>query len=252
MLAPPAELIDLAPTVAALLGIPAPGHGLGRTLVELIALDEPAQVRRRAADATRLAATHATVERARAQANALVLEHRTRRIGLVIGGAVVAIAFAILALRRRVMHLDVGVLFTVVPAFFVVYFGLIGTLGQQFSPSLLPANAHMAGQLAKYGIVAVAVQMATGMWALRGKATLSERLAEANGIAWVGLMLTIVPASLLWALFPPPYDEVPGPVLLVMIPAVEVAVAAAAAGVALMLAIELVVFGSRALRPPRP
>jgi hypothetical protein len=49
-----------------------------------------------------------------------------------------------------------------------------------------------------------------------------------------------------WAFFPPPYVTVPGPVWLVMIPAVQVAVACAAVDVALTLTVEVVVFASRA------
>ncbi len=56
-----ARLIDVAPTVAALLGIAAPGHGLGRTLVEGLALDGDARSRRLAADRARLAVTEAAV-----------------------------------------------------------------------------------------------------------------------------------------------------------------------------------------------
>src|SRR6185503_3103171 len=43
-----ARLIDVAPTIAALLGIPAPGHAEGRTLTELLALSPAAAARREA------------------------------------------------------------------------------------------------------------------------------------------------------------------------------------------------------------
>jgi hypothetical protein len=84
------------------------------------------------------------------------------------------------------------------------------------------------------------------MWALRNQGSLAERLAAANGIAWTGLMLAMLPAGLVWAFFPPPYVSVPGPVWLVLIPAVEVAVACAAVDVALTLAVEVIVFAARA------
>ncbi|MCX5745203.1 MAG: alkaline phosphatase family protein [Proteobacteria bacterium] len=247
--APGAQLIDVAPTVAALLGIAPPGHGLGRTLVELLALDDTARQKRLDADAMRLAVNRAIVARASQLSDALVNEHRTGRIALVIGGAILSIGFVLFAIRRKTLRLRLRTGLVVIPAFFVAYFGLIGTIGR-FSPSLLPANAHMAGQLAKYGLVAMGVLVGTSMWALRNRPTLAARLAEANGIAWIGLMATMIPAGLLWALFPPPYVTVPGPVFLVVIPAVQVAVAAAAAGVALMLALEVFVFGSRALGRP--
>jgi hypothetical protein len=133
-----------------------------------------------------------------------------------------------------------------VPAFFVVYYALIGTLGQRFSPSLLPAQGHLAATMAKYGLIAMVFQLLASMWALRNQGSLAERLAAANGIAWTGLMLAMLPAGLVWAFFPPPYVSVPGPVWLVMIPAVEVAVACAAVDVALTLVVEVIVFASRA------
>jgi hypothetical protein len=59
----------------------------------------------------------------------------------------------------------------------------------------------------------------------------------------------MTPAMLLWAWFPPPYVEVPGPRMLVIIPAVQVAVALYAIAVLLALAVEVIVFFARALDP---
>jgi hypothetical protein len=149
-------------------------------------------------------------------------------------------------IRRRVLRLDVRVLLVSVPAFFVVYYALIATFGQRFSPSLLPADGHLAGAMVKYGLVGMFVQLLASMWALRNQANLNERLASANGIAWTGLIITMVIAGLVWAFFPPPYVSVPSPFWLVTIPAVEVAVACAAIDVALTLVVELIIFGARA------
>jgi hypothetical protein len=128
---------------------------------------------------------------------------------------------------------------------------LIGAIGQRFSPSLLPAQGHLAMTMAKYGAVAIAVQLLASLWALRVYRTLAERLAAANGIAWMGLMLAMIPAGFAWAFFPPPYVTVPPPVWLVIIPAVEVAVAGAAVNVALTLTVEVIVFAARAFHRPR-
>jgi hypothetical protein len=100
--------------------------------------------------------------------------------------------------------------------------------------------------MAKYGIAAMVVQLFFNLWALRSKKVLAERLATANGIAIVGLMLAMIPAGMAWAFFPPPYTSVPGPVWLVLIPAVEVAVACAAIDVAIILMVEVIVFAARA------
>ena len=247
-----AHLIDVAPTVAALLGIPAPGHGLGRTLTELLQLDQGDANARVIADEQRLTMTRGVLAGAQAQAEVAVLEQRALRIGMVIGGALLAAALAYLLVRRNVMKFDWRVLLVSVPAFFVVYYALIGTLGQRFSPSLLPAQGHLAATMAKYGVAAMLVQLAASMWALRNQGSLAERLAKANAIAWTGLMLAMIPAGLVWAFFPPPYVSVPSPVWLVMIPAVEVAVACAAVDVAMTLLVELIIFAARAWHRDHP
>lgn len=244
--APDARLIDLAPTVSALLGLPAPGHGLGRTLTELLMLDGAARARRTAADQLRLAATGAIVRAAEASAADDVRAHRAERIALVAGGALLAGGLAALLIRRRVLRLDRRALLVSIPAFFVVYLGLLATLGQRFSPSLLPAQGHLAGQMLRYGLISMGVQLIASLWVLRDRPSLGERLAAANGIAWTGLMSTMVAAGLFWAFFPPPYVDLPGPVLLVLIPAALVAVACAAINVALTLALEVIVFAARA------
>ncbi|HEX4420555.1 MAG TPA: alkaline phosphatase family protein [Kofleriaceae bacterium] len=247
-----ARLIDIAPTVAALLALPAPGHGLGRTLTEILTLDDQARARRIAADQVRLGATRATVRAAETAAASDVLAQRAQRIALVAGGALLAGGFAALLIRRRVLRLDRRALVVSIPAFFVVYYGLLATMGR-FSPSLLPAQGHLAGQMVRYGVLSMIVQLAATLWALGNRPTLGERLAAANGIAWTGLMSTMVPAGLIWAFFPPPYVDLPGPLWLVLIPAALVAVACAAINVALTLAVEVIIFAARAWhRVPSP
>jgi hypothetical protein len=241
-----AHLVDIAPTVATLLGLPAPGHGLGRTLTELLQLEPASRDARKAADDERLASTHAVLARAEAAADRDLLERRAWRIGLVAGGVLVSAIGAWLLLRRRVLRFDLRVLLVSVPAFSVVYYALIGTVGQGFSPSLLPAQGHLAVTMAKYSIAAMVVQLLASMWALRHQGNFGARLAAANGIAWMGLMAAMVPAGLAWAFFPPPYVTVPGPHWLVLIPAVEVAVACAAIDIALTLVVEVIVFAARA------
>lgn len=241
-----ARLIDIAPTVSALLGIPAPGHGLGRTLLEILALAPDDVARRRNADNVRLTATQAIVAAAEARAAIDVLANRAWRFALVGGGTALAIALAVFLRRRHVLRFDARALLVTVPAFFIVYYASIGLLGQRFSPSLLPAQGHLAGTLIRFGLAATAVQLLANLWALHDKPTLADRLASANGIAWTGLLIAMVPAGLAWAFFPPPYVTLPGPTWLVMIPAIQVAVAAAAVTFALTLAVEVIIFASRA------
>ena len=268
-----ARLIDIAPTVAALLGLPAPGHGLGRTLTELLAVeasgvarrpagghrapgpdgaphtDETVRARLVAADHRRLSFTRQVVADAETAAADDVLAHRAQRVAMVVGGALLAGGLALILIRRRVLALHRRVLLVSIPAFFVVYYGLLASVGQRFSPSLVPAQGHLAGQMVRYGLISMVVQLVASLWALRNQPTLGARLAEANGIAWTGLMLTMVTAGGIWAFFPPPYVDLPGPVWLVLIPAALVAVACAAINVALTLGVEVLIFAARAWRP---
>jgi PAS domain-containing protein len=240
------RLIDVAPTVAALLGIPAPGHGLGRTLAELLTLDRDAAAARASADRTRVGINQRIVELAEVRADGDVLEHRAMRIALVVGGALFGTVLAVLLIIRRVLRFDVRAILVSVPAFFVVYTGLIALVGQRFSPSFLPAQGNLASTLALYGGAAMLVQLLASMWVLRSYRTLGERLAAANGIAWFGLTLSMFTAGMIWAFFPPPFVTVPSPTWLVVIPAVEVAVACAAVNVALTLFVEVAIFVQRA------
>src|SRR5205814_2939737 len=52
---PRASTVDVAPTLAALLGVPAPGQALGRTLFEVLALDDDVRRARGQAESRRLA-----------------------------------------------------------------------------------------------------------------------------------------------------------------------------------------------------
>ncbi len=247
-----ARLIDVAPTISALLGMAAPGHGLGKTLTHVLALEPAARARLEVADAARLVTTERVVAVADARASEDLLEHRALRLALVGCALVLAGVLAALLVRAGALRFHIRVLFTAVPAFFVVYYGLIGTLGQRFSPSLVPAQGHLAFQLAKYGVVGMAIQVAASLWALRDQGSLARRLAAANGIAWTGLVLAMLPAGLLWAFFPAPYLQVPGPLWLVVIPAVKVAVGCAGVTIALTLALEVVIFAARAWHREHP
>jgi hypothetical protein len=241
-----ARLVDVAPTAAALLGLPSPGHAIGRTMVETLALDPAASVRVQASDATRIARNLALVDASIARARADREEARAWRLALVFALAAIAIALAWASRRAGGMRLDWRVLTVGVPAFFIVYYTAIGVLGQRFSPSAIPARGHIGAELAKYGAAGALVHLLAGLRALRRRTTLAERLAAANGIAWLGLLIAMVATGVVWAFYPPPYVEVPGPQMIVLIPALEIAVAAYAAGVALTLVVELIVFLARA------
>lgn len=244
-----ARLIDVAPTVATLLGLPAPGHGLGRTLTEVLTLSPEAADVRGAIDATRAGRNQAVVAASREKSLLGELAHRSHRLLAiaVVGAALVVVAWW--------LHRKGGVRFAWrslalgVPVFFVVYYTTIAALGQRFSPSFLPARGQMFDELLRYGVIGVVAHVVAGWLVLRRRQLLADRLALANGNALVGLGLTMVPAGLMWAFFPPPYVEVPGPRLLVLLPAVQVALALYAFAILLALVVEVVVFFARALDP---
>lgn len=244
-----ALLQDVAPTVARLLGLPPPGHGLGRTLAEALAVDGEAKARIVGQDLARAARNDRVVVAAIHQARKDRLEKRAVRLAVLALGTIVLILIAWRMRRLGGLRLDWKSLAVGVPAFFGVYYILIAVLGQQFSPSLMPARGHIASELIQYGVVATVAQIGAGWWALRRKVNLPDRLAAANGIALVGLVVALTPVALLWALFPAPYVEVPGPAAMVLIPAVQISVACYAVGVALTLFIEVVVFFARAVDP---
>ena len=246
-----ARLIDIAPTAAALLGLPAPGHGVGRTLTEVLALDHGAAERIAATDVTRIVRNQSIIASEEAAAAGDLRAKRARRLALVLGGALLAVVIAIGLRWRGGLRLDVRVLSVSVPAFFIVYYTLIGVLGQSFSPSLLPSSGHIASELLKYGAAGTVVHIVACWYALHRRRPLAERLAAANGVALCGLFIAMLSAGLVWAYYPPPYVLVPGPRMMVLIPAVLVAVSCYTIGVALTEVIEVIVFLARAV-DPRP
>jgi hypothetical protein len=244
-----ARLVDVAPTAAALLGLPPPGHGVGRVLTEVLTVDDSGATQLAVADAIRIGRNRAVVAAAEATARGDLRDKRARRVALVLGGALLALGLAIWLRTRGGMRLDIRVLSVGVPAFFIVYYTLIGVLGQSFSPSLMPARGHIATELLKYGAAGTLVHILAGWRALRRRHSLAERLAAANGVALCGLFIAMTSAGLMWAYFPPPYVVVPGPRMMVLIPAVLVAVSCYTIGVALTQVIEVIVFFARAVDP---
>lgn len=244
-----ARLIDVAPTVAALLGVPAPGHGLGRTMTEVLTLDPRSAEARDRADAQRLHTTVRVVAASRRDAVTSGLARRGLRL-IAVGALGFVLVAAALGLRSLGgVRFDWRALGLGVPAFFVVYYTMIAALGQRFSPSFLPARGHISLELAKYGLVGVGAHLLAGYLVLRRRKNLADRLATANGNAAVGLVFSMMPAALLWAIYPAPYVEVPGPRMLVLIPAVQVAVAMYALSILLALIVEIVIFFARAIDP---
>jgi len=231
-----ARLIDLAPTVAALLGVPAPHHAEGRALVDLLALPPDAAARRAAVDAARGRRLTAITEAARAEAAA---PSPRRLIALAVGIAVTA-AFALAARRRRAIALGPGSLTGAIGLGGMLLAIAIITRGR-ISPSYVPSLAR-AMQLGALGaICAIALQVAVSRRVLRRA---PDRLASAGGLAVVGLGGALAAVTAVRAWFSPPLLDVPPPFWMVAVPALDLAAATCALAVAITLVIAVLRRGS--------
>lgn len=244
-----ARLIDIAPTVATLLGTEPPGHGLGRTLVDALELPDAVRQQIAADDARRIERNEVIAASARSDAESRLAAERLWRVPLVLGLFVVGIGLLLLGRKLGALRLDWRVLAIALPAFPVTYYLAIGLLEQHYSPSAIPELGDVMHMLVRWGLVSTAAQIVVSWIALRGRVVLRERLAAANGLTACGLVLAVLPAGLAWAIFAQPYLDLPGPSLMVLIPATLLAVAFYAMASATTLVLEIVIFFARAVDP---
>lgn len=245
-----AHVTDVAPTAAALLGLPAPGHALGRTLVEALALTPEARAALERADATRIARNQSVVTHARDRAQPEIERRRLRRLATVAGLSLLVIALLVSARRVGALHVDWRVILIGVPAFPVTYYALLETLGQQFSLSAIPDRDDALDQLFHFGLVSMAVQVLAGWFAMRGRVVLRDRLAAANALTACGMVMAWLPAGLMWSLYGAgTFIEPPGSAVYVLVPATYIAVACHALAVAVTLGLEILIFFARAVDP---
>jgi hypothetical protein len=244
------DLIDVAPTAAALLGLPAPRHALGRTLVEAMTLpaDQRAQVAR--ADHARIRHNQATLDRMRDDESPRMAMRRAWRVALVAAVAVLAALLLVAAHRLGLIHIDWRVLIIAVPAFPLTYYALLDLLGQRMSLSALPDRDDALDRLFHFGLVSTAVQVIACWIALHGRVVVRDRLAAANALTLCGMVVTWLLAGTMWALFGlGTFVEPPASALMMLIPATFIAVACHALAGAGTLGLELVVFFARAVDP---
>jgi hypothetical protein len=160
-----------------------------------------------------------------------------------------SLGFMAAARRLGALHIDWRVLVIALPAFPLTYYALVALFGQQFSPSFVPERGSVVDQLFRFGLLSMSAHIVISWFTVHGRLVLTERLATANGLFACGLLMSVVPLALLWALVPGPFASVPGPTLMLLIPATYVACACYAIAVAGTLALELVVFFARAVDP---
>lgn len=245
-----ASLLDVAPTAAALLGLPAPGHGLGKTLTDVLILPEKTREHIAQVDKTRLLRNKNVVEHLSKSAEPEIFRTRVLRSALVAAVGLLAIGLLWLARRFGTFYVDWRVLVIAVPAFPLTYYALLDILGQSFSLSGIPDRGDALDQLFHFGLVSTAVQVVAGWIALRGRVVLSDRLAAANALTAFGMLIAGLPAALMWALFgPQSFLEPPRSTMMVLVPATYIAVACHALAVAVLLGLEIVVFFARAVDP---
>jgi hypothetical protein len=248
-----AELIDLAPTIAALLGVAAPGHGVGRTLTEALALDPARAASLREQDGSRIARNREAFAAIAEEASQRIEAARASRLSLTVSGVAIALVLLIMGARFGAFYIDWRVLLIAVPAFPLAFYALLDMAGQHFSLSALPDEGAGARRVFAFGGGAVAVQVFANWLALRGRVVLRDRLAAANAVAICGLLVAGIPAALAWAIFGPgPFVQLPQARWLFLIPAMYIAVACFAVAAAASLSLELIVFLARAADPRLP
>jgi hypothetical protein len=245
-----AHVTDVAPTAAALLGVPAPGHALGRTLIEALDVDAAARERLHHADRQRIARNTAITERAIEEAQPVIARTRRVRGALVAGLSLLALGLFFLGRRFGALHFDWRVMIIAVPAFPLTYYALLDISRDSFTLSGLPDRADAYRQMLHFGLVSTAVQVMAAWVALRGRVVLRDRLAAANALTASGMLIAWLSAGLMWALFGlGTFVEPPGSFMLVLVPATYIAVACHALASAVTLGLEIVVFFARAVDP---
>jgi len=244
------QLIDIAPTIASLLGLSAPGHALGRTLVEV--LQRNAQEKRllEEADHKRITQNTSRYEhRLKERRKERTQQEKNRFVLFIAALLFFIIAFA-LARKSGALHMDWRVLLLALPAFPLCYYGLLHALGANLSFSALQDQGSEMSKLMRFGMVATLVQVLAGWIVLQGRIVLRDRLAAANALVAAGLLVAWIPAALLWLSHgSAPHIELPSSRIALLIPANYIAVATYAFGAALLLGLEIVVFFARALDP---
>jgi len=224
-----ARSIDVAPTIAALLGVPGPGHAEGRALVELLDLDSAAYKTRTVFDLRRAAEMGRVMEAARAAAS----RPDPLRLAQVAVGLLALAALGFWLSRRRALLLPRGAV-AGVAGFALMLVAMIVVTRGHASPSYVPSLARTI-ELGTIGIViSIAVQVGASWLAIRRAA---DRLAAANGLALAGFGLALALRFLVRAWFFKPFVVVPSPFWFVAIPTIDLATATCAVATAISLAL---------------
>lgn len=248
-----AQLIDIAPTIAALLGVPAPEHTLGRALTEALQLDDAEATRLDTAARARATRNYTIVEAERALGRVRANANRAERISLAVSALAVGLILLVLGKRRGALHLDWRVIALALPAFPLSFYGLLDIAGGHYSLSALPDEGVGTQRVFYFGLAATGVHVVAAWMVLQGRVVLRDRLAAANALTLCGLMTAAVPALAAWAFYGGgPYVELPPPKMLFLIPALYIAISTYAIAAAVIIGLELVIFFARVFDPRLP
>jgi hypothetical protein len=248
-----AGLIDLAPTICRLLGLPAPAHAFGRTLTESLTLTE-AEIRlTETTDSIRSVLLRGRLAIALGAREQQGLVTRWLRIGT--GVATVVILFAcIYWLRRRgIIGLDRRVVIFALLPFPLLFYGIFGVVRPFVSPSVLPETGEIESTAFVLGGLAALVNLAAMWAAVAFRPVPRDRLGAAVGVVMLGLSVAILPAAFAWVVVSPPFRyTLPGPSLLLLPPIADAGVACYAAAACIVLIVELTIFFARITHDPPP
>ena len=240
-------LTDVAPTVAALLGLPAPGHALGRTQTGALALGARERAARARLDHDRQTALLPALHAAEAQARRAATRGRALRwlaLALALAAALAGLAWAT---RQGLLRLDRRVVAASLATVPVLLFALLASCDRSLlSPSLLPHPESLLRKLLPYVALAITIQAALAWYAAARRRSPRGRLAAASGAAALGLLVALLPAAVVWAMVggDSAYTAC-APVLNLLSPLCNGAACLAAAVASAVLGLETVIYLAR-------
>lgn len=235
-----ARLIDVAPTIAALLGVAAPGHASGRALVEALHIPAARAEAIAASDARRVAALAAALRDAPPASRAA--DERGRWAA---GCAVPLLALLAWLSGAR---FDRAAALLAVSGYPLALVLLIAVSGGELSLSSVANLSEVQSTLLVSASIAAGAHAAGTTVVLRGKSDLG-RLGGAVGIGAASLALSTAICLVTDLALGPPWAELPPSLVLFLLPAAELARATCGAAVAIGCVLEAFALAARAGLP---
>jgi hypothetical protein len=241
-----ARLIDVAPTIAALLAIPPPADALGHALTEALAVDGPTAAALAAGHAPRHAPHKAVLAKEKVRIATRGQQIARTRAILVALMVLAAAALVWLVARYRWIIVDRRVLLIALPAFPLTFYSMLVVFENWLSPSMMPGQGSIVEKLFSYGGIAAVVHVIAAWLSLAGRPSPHARLAAAAGVTATGLVVALAPVGVAWRYASPVLAQaLPEPGMLMIAPVVYAAVACYALCTMLVLLIEYAVFMAR-------